>query len=65
MHRMHRSGLYHTFTGLIIALSLGTAARAQILEQDSLALVALYNSTDGANWTDNSGWLEPDSALAS
>ena len=39
MQRMHSSGLYHTFTGLIIALSLGTAARAQTLEQDSLALV--------------------------
>ena len=26
-------------------------------EQDSLALVALYNATDGANWTDNTGWL--------
>ena len=25
--------------------------------QDSLALVALYNSTDGPNWTDNSNWL--------
>lgn len=24
---------------------------------DSLALVALYNSTDGANWSDRSGWL--------
>ncbi|MBN1781116.1 hypothetical protein JW948_08340 [bacterium] len=27
------------------------------LEQDSLALAALYNSTDGPNWSDNSGWL--------
>ncbi|MFC1543114.1 leucine-rich repeat domain-containing protein [Candidatus Neomarinimicrobiota bacterium] len=26
-------------------------------EQDSLALVALYDSTDGANWTDNTNWL--------
>ncbi len=26
-------------------------------EQDSLALVALYNATDGANWTNNTGWL--------
>lgn len=26
-------------------------------ELDSLALVALYNSTDGANWTDNTNWL--------
>ena len=25
--------------------------------QDSLALVALYNSTDGANWTNNTNWL--------
>ncbi|MFO7891109.1 MAG: choice-of-anchor D domain-containing protein, partial [bacterium] len=25
--------------------------------QDSLALIALYNSTDGDNWTDNSNWL--------
>ncbi|UCG27158.1 MAG: leucine-rich repeat domain-containing protein, partial [Bacteroidales bacterium] len=24
---------------------------------DSLALVALYNSTDGPNWTDNTNWL--------
>ena len=24
---------------------------------DSLALVALYNSTDGPNWTDNTDWL--------
>ncbi|MCK5535840.1 MAG: hypothetical protein KAI79_03385, partial [Bacteroidales bacterium] len=26
-------------------------------ETDSLALVALYNATDGENWTDNSNWL--------
>lgn len=25
--------------------------------QDSLALVALYNSTDGDNWTNNTNWL--------
>jgi|GEM_PF-1566016 len=25
---------------------------------DSLALVALYNSTGGANWTNNTGWLK-------
>lgn len=24
------------------------------------ALIALFNSTDGANWTDNSGWLSAD-----
>lgn len=30
---------------------------AKVPEQDSLALVALYDSTDGANWTNNSNWL--------
>ena len=27
------------------------------LYQDSLALVALYNSTNGANWTNNTNWM--------
>ncbi len=27
--------------------------------RDSLALVALYNSTDGPNWTNNTNWLVP------
>jgi len=30
---------------------------AQVLPQDSLALVALYTSTNGDNWTDNTNWL--------
>lgn len=30
---------------------------AQVPAQDSLALVALYDSTDGVNWTDNTRWL--------
>ncbi len=30
---------------------------ATTLEQDSLALVALYNSTNGPAWTNNSNWL--------
>jgi len=28
-----------------------------VVSADSLALVALYNSTDGPNWTDNTNWL--------
>ncbi len=28
-----------------------------VIEQDSLALVALYNATNGASWTINSNWL--------
>ncbi len=44
---------------LLIALGPLTATRmqAQVSEQDSLALVALYNATDGPNWTNNSNWL--------
>jgi hypothetical protein len=29
-----------------------------VSEPDSLALVALYDSTDGDNWDNNSGWLQ-------
>ena len=28
---------------------------------DSLALVAIYNATNGANWNDNTNWLTSDS----
>ena len=28
-----------------------------VSELDSLALVALYNSTNGSSWTDNNNWL--------
>lgn len=30
---------------------------SQTRQTDSLALVALYNSTNGANWTTNTNWL--------
>ena len=36
---------------ILAALALLAPARAQTLEQDSLALVALYNSAGGASWT--------------
>lgn len=32
--------------------------KAQVNTQDSLALVAIYNSTSGSGWTNNSGWLQ-------
>ena len=32
-------------------------AQAQVAEDDSLALVALYNATDGPNWARNDNWL--------
>ena len=35
------------------------ATQGQVPEADSLALVALYNSTNGSAWTDNTNWLQP------
>ncbi|MCD4794877.1 MAG: leucine-rich repeat domain-containing protein [Bacteroidales bacterium] len=34
-----------------------TTYKGKANEQDSLALVALYNATDGDNWTNNTNWL--------
>ncbi len=42
----------------ILSLSpLGFTSKAQVLASDSLALVALYNSTNGPGWTNNTNWL--------
>ena len=42
-------------TGLFVALE---NAHAQgTVESDRAALVALYNATDGPNWTSSTGWL--------
>jgi len=32
-------------------------AKAQVNVQDSLALVDLYNSTNGPNWSNHTNWL--------
>ena len=40
-------------------LLLSFSATAQSLEGDRLALVALYNSTNGSNWTNKYGWNVP------
>ena len=42
---------------LCLFIGIDQTVSAQVLQQDSLALVALYDSTDGANWTDNTNWL--------
>lgn len=45
-------------TALLLFLSiLHFTGTAQVTEQDSLALVAFYNSTSGPNWNNNSNWL--------
>jgi hypothetical protein len=44
---------------LVIAMMCGTFITrvGAVSESDSLGLVALYNSTDGDNWADNTNWL--------
>ena len=49
-------GMAETFHGYLKNLKIYSVA-PDYLEQDSLALVALYTHTDGTNWTDNSNWL--------
>ena len=50
---------------LVVVAMLSCASRmvrvshAAIPISERQALIALYNSTDGDNWTDNSGWKEP------
>ncbi len=45
---------------LTIFVATISLSAAQVSESDSLALVALYNFTDGDNWTDNTNWLTSD-----
>ncbi len=55
------------FFAIIFLLTASNLSYAQQIEQscdlqqDSLALIALYNSTNGDNWTNNTGWLSSDS----
>ncbi len=43
-----------TLLGVMLLVTVsGLKVRAQVSEQDSLALVALYDATDGSSWTDN------------
>ena len=41
----------------LLLISLAGVSYAQIPQIERDALIALYNSTDGDNWTDNTGWL--------
>ncbi len=43
---------------LLIIVFAGVESKAQVNKGDSLALVDLYNSTNGVQWTNNSGWLQ-------
>jgi len=50
-----KTKIYLTVSAALLFMHFQTAA--QVLEQDSLALVAFYNSTGGPDWTNHSGWL--------
>ena len=40
-----------------LLLTSGNASAQDSVESDRAVLVALYNATDGPNWTDNTHWL--------
>ncbi len=42
----------------VITVNLGQNLSTPINEADSLALVSIFNATDGPNWTENTNWLE-------
>jgi Leucine-rich repeat (LRR) protein len=42
---------------LLIGLTMSGTAYSQVPQIERDALIALYNSTGGANWTTNTGWL--------
>jgi len=46
---------------ILLLFCLVQKSDAQVLEQDSLALVAIYKSTNGDEWTDNTNWLSDSS----
>ncbi len=45
------------FTLLLVATVFLTGLKAQVNTADSLALINLYNSTDGPHWKNNTRWL--------
>jgi len=47
--------------GLLVLLALlGRSGGSAVTEEERLALVAIYESTDGPGWVDNSNWLSGD-----
>ena len=53
---MTRRGITLLWMMLLATVS-SVTVQAQVSEQDSLALVALYTTTDGPDWADNTNWL--------
>lgn len=47
-----------TLVYVVLILVISFRGNSQVIEQDSLALVALYNSTNGDEWYYNNNWLD-------
>ncbi|MBN2029586.1 T9SS type A sorting domain-containing protein [bacterium] len=61
-HHDNTFGITHggaslVFKGFLKDFKLYSDITQQKMKQDSLALVALYNSTNGDSWTNNTNWL--------
>ncbi len=52
------SFLFTLVIGFLLTVTTCLKTQAQCSHPDFDALMALYNSTDGSNWTDNSGWVD-------
>ena len=55
-HRPAPAALLPAFAAFLLLTS-GTASAQDSVESDRAVLVALYNATDGPNWTGNTHWL--------
>jgi Leucine-rich repeat (LRR) protein len=56
-HRLRLLRITYPFLLALFLVVPGTPAHGQVLAQDSLALVDLYNSTNGPGWQNVSGWI--------
>ncbi len=53
-----KKALLFVLAAACVCKTTGSFAQPPVNVSDSLALVDLYNSTGGDNWTNNAGWLE-------
>ena len=51
--RVHR---FNLFPVVLLCLAAGARAQQGSVETDTAALQALYDATNGANWTDKTNW---------
>jgi len=58
---MNKKNVFLSFVlvGLLVVSAASIPLQAAIPAEERVALIALYNSTNGDNWTYNSGWKTP------